>query len=137
VLRRKGLVLTLDAVFALIAATTIITATLYYTGELSKVPYNKQALSKMSQDSLTILEKDGILVDAIETGSSTTLAEFLNSTPNQVCARIDLKLINTSLIENATKTNCNLSAEPVISRRSFIANNFTVYYARMESWYVE
>lgn len=134
-LNKKGIIFTLDAVFALIVAVTITVAVIFHMSQVSKIPYSKQALNKIAQDSLTVLEKDGILKEAIETGSTETITTFLNSLPYQICAGMDLKSADQSTIQSAVKTGCNSSEEAVIARRAFIANNFSTYYVRMEFWH--
>ena len=134
--KKKGLILTLDAIFAIIAAMAIITASLYYTAQVSKVPYNKQALNRISQDTLTILEKDDTFKNAIETDSNTSITLFLDALPDQICARIDLKSSAQSVVQSSSKTNCVSSDESVFVRRSFV-NGFSIYYAEIEAWYVE
>ena len=136
-LNKKAVILTIDALLALIAAMTIIVAVVYFTGQVSNIPYNKQALNKISQDSLTVLEKDNVLKTAIETSSNTTLTLFLDSLPSQICAKVDLKSSDQIIQESAIKTNCGSSNETVVVRRSFVANSFNVYYARMEAWHTE
>lgn len=134
---KKGIIFTLDAIFALITAVTIIVAVIFYMGQVYKIPYTKQALNRLAQDSLTILEKDGALKEAIERGSSTAITTFLNSLPYQICGGIDLKSANHSVIQSLTKTNCTISEESVVGRRTFVANNFTTYYAEVEFWYTK
>jgi hypothetical protein len=134
-LNKKGIIFTLDAIFALIAAVTIITAAMFYMSQVSKLPYNMQALNRLAQDSLTVMEKDGTLRQAIETGSTSRMVIFLDSLPDQICAKIDLKSKNHVMLYNATKTGCTSSDEYVITRRVFIANNFNIYYSKAEFWY--
>jgi len=136
-LRKKGIIFTLDAIFALMAALTIISASLFYMGQVGKIPFNKQALGKISQDSLTILEKDGTLGKAVEIGSAATLSSFLNSLPSNLCGKIEINDASKNNILAALKPGCTGSNELVISVRAFVGNNFNVYYARMEIWYKE
>ena len=134
-LNKKGVVITLDSIFAILATLTIITSVLFYMGQISKIPYNKQSLSRISQDSLTILEKDGTLKRSIETGTAAMIGSYLESLPKQICAEIYLKDSNKNMILNITRTGCIYPEESVVQRRVFIANNLTIYYARMESWF--
>ena len=81
------------------------------------------------------MTKDDTLKNAIESESSATITSFLNSLPSQICAKIDLKSVDQVTIQNTSKTGCTSSEERVVARRTFIANDFTVYYAEIESWY--
>jgi len=133
-LQKKGLVITLDAIFAVLAALTIILSVLFYMWSVSKVPFNKQALNRFSQDSLAMLEKDDTLRNAIEGNSNTTVILFLESLPEQICASIDLKDKDQNVIMTVRRADCPDSLESVHERRSFIAD-FNTYYARIECWY--
>lgn len=133
-LTKKAIIFTLDSILALIVTVTIITGTLSYMSQVSKIPYNKQALNRIGQDSLTLLEKDQILKQAVETGSNATIAVFLDSLPNQICVIVDLKATDQSTLQSTVKTGCSSSDESLIVRRVFIAS-FTTYYAEAELWY--
>ena len=108
---------------------------LFFMNRVSMVPYNKQALHRLNQDSLTILEKDGSLRQAIETGSTEDIENFINALPNQICAEINLIDSNRYIVKTTVRAGCPDEKESVFERRAFIANNFNVYYARMETWY--
>ena len=135
VLRKRGVIFTLDAIFAVLTAMAFFIAILYFLNETADIPYSRQLLAEFSQDSLTILEKNSTLKLALVTDSTQQISEFLNSTPSQFCAWIELRSSSGDALLNATKTACVNSSQPVIERRSFVIGNESAYYARMESWY--
>jgi len=136
-LKKKGVFFTLDAVFAIIATLTIILIVLFYMSQVGKIPYNKQSLSKLNQDTLTVLEKDYTLRSAIRDNSNSTINLFLNSLPSQICARVELRDENKTTLQFTAKQDCNSTEEPVVARRAFVGYDYSVYYAKMESWHVD
>ena len=134
-MNKKSMILTLDAMFAILTALTLLTAIMFYTSNISIAPYSSISLNKISQDSLTILEKSGGLQAAIKTGNNAALAFFIEEAFPQICSEIDLYTVSDELLANITRANCDPSSEPVIARRVFIVSNSGIYYARMKSWY--
>lgn len=133
---KKAVVITLESIFALIVTGVILTAIFSYMGRISMDQYNKQALNRIGQDSLTILEKDGLLKEAIETGSLTNIESFLQSLPPPLCERIYLKDSSKNTINSTSKVGCITPRKSAFERRSFVAN-FTPYYAEVEVWHNE
>ena len=60
-LSKKGIIFSLDAIFAVIIAGIIILACFFYLSQTSTNLYQNQDIYKLSLDSLTILEKDNTL----------------------------------------------------------------------------
>ncbi|MBW2984326.1 hypothetical protein KY361_04380 [Candidatus Woesearchaeota archaeon] len=132
---KKGIIFSLDAILAVIIAGVMILACFFYLSHTSTNLYQNQDIYKISLDSLTILEKDNTLKTAVETNSTTTLQLFLDSLPAQLCGDITVYTSSSSAVLSAQKTGCTAKNESTIAVRSFVANNFNVYYARMEAWY--
>ncbi|MFH1317042.1 MAG: hypothetical protein ABII01_05985 [Candidatus Woesearchaeota archaeon] len=132
---KKGIIFTLDAIFALISTITLVVFILFYMSRVSMVPYNKQALNRISQDTLTMLEKDGTLRKAIETNSTSDIEDFINSLPTNLCLEITLKGSDKDITNKINRTSCETAKENVFERRAFVANNFATYYALIQFWY--
>ncbi len=129
------MVLTLDAMFALLTTITLVSAIMFYVSNISNVPYSPLSLNKITQDSLTILEKRGDLQAAIKIGNTAPLANFIEMAFPQICSEIDLYTVSGDLLTNISRANCDPSSEPIIARRVFVVSNSEIYYARMKSWY--
>jgi hypothetical protein len=134
-MHKKGVVLTLDAIFALIVAVLMILWTLQYLANITTPAYNKQALSRLGQDALTVMEKENILRDAMETGSISHIIHFFNSTPEQICHNLTIKYLGQTTMLAVTKIGCDTNTEPVIARRAFISYDRQIYFAELQSWY--
>lgn len=134
-MKKKAIIFTLDAILALLIAATLIISSLYYLSKTENIPYTEQGLYKISLDILTVLEKDGTLKTAVEESSATEIQGFLDSLPVQICANITIYNTAQDNLLSVKKTACDSSEEKLFSRRVFIANSFSVYYAEMVSWF--
>ena len=134
-LKKKAIIFSLDAIFAIIIAGIMILACFFYLSQTSTNLYKNQDIYKISLDSLTILEKDDTLKTAAETNSTTTLQSFLNSLPTQHCGNITVYTSSSTAVLSAQKTGCTAKNESTIAIRSFAANDYNIYYAKMEAWY--
>ncbi|MBW2965948.1 hypothetical protein KY342_02475 [Candidatus Woesearchaeota archaeon] len=134
-LKKKAIIFSLDAIFAIVIAGIMILACFFYLSKTTTNLYQNQDIYKLSLDSLTILEKDETLKTAIETSSATTIQQFLNSLPDQHCGNITVYTSLSTAVLSSQKTGCTANNESTIAIRSFIANNSNIYYAKMEAWY--
>jgi len=134
-LKKKAIIFSLDAIFAIIIAGIMILACFFYLSQTSTNLYKNQDIYKISLDSLTILEKDNTLKTAVETSNTTIIQQFLNSLSEQHCGNITLYTSSSAAILSAQKTGCTSKNESTIAIRSFVANNSNIYYANMEAWY--
>lgn len=132
---KKGIIFSLDAIFAIIIAGIMILACFFYLSKTTTNLYQNQDIYKISLDSLTILEKDDTLKTAAETSSSTTIQQFLNSLSDQFCGNITIYTSSSSAVLSAQKTGCTAKNESTIAVRSFVANDFNPHYAKLEAWY--
>ncbi len=133
--QRKAIIFSLDAIFALIIAAVMILACFFYLSHTTTNLYKNQDIYKISLDSLTILEKDDALKTAVENSNTTTIQQFLDSLPEQHCSNITIYTYSSAQLLSTQKTGCTAKNESVIAIRSFIANNYNIYYAKTEAWY--
>lgn len=130
---KKGIAFTIDAVFALVLAVLLITATLVFISD--NTFSNKKSLDSVSKSVLTVLEKDFMLKNAIEFDSLSELSVYINTLPSQYCFILSIKNQSKSeVIDNVTKSNCVQSEEIIYTRRVFVYNQ-EIYYAELISWY--
>ena len=135
-LNKKALIFTLDAIFALIIALTLIMGTLFLINQENQL-FNEQALEFIAQDSLTVLEKDGSLSYAIEESTSVTINLFQENLPEQICSLIVLKDSAGQQILSSLRSSCGTNAKKYsVARRSFILSS-EPYYAEMTVWFKE
>jgi len=132
---RKGLIFTIDGIIALILGALLIIVTMYYVQSASP-KFNQINLHRVALDSVTILEKDGTFYDAVTSGSTATIKQFVENLPDPYCAIIFIKDSSQATLLTATKTNCTVSDEKVIARRVFSEKNMgNIYVAEMVMWY--
>jgi hypothetical protein len=79
---KKGLIFSIDAMFAIVVAGMMVLACFFYFSQTTTNIHNDQDMYKISSDSLTILEKDGTLATAAATGIPTTIYSFQKQTNN-------------------------------------------------------
>jgi hypothetical protein len=135
-LRKKGLIFTLDGIFAILIALTLIFSSIFYLSQASSTFMNQRNLIQISQDSLTLLEKTKELKNFAETSTPANIQSYLDSLPYQICAKLSIESSAGIQLQELSKSGCGNSAySSVTERRVFVANSFTTYYAEMEAWY--
>ncbi|MBS3158574.1 hypothetical protein J4206_04770 [Candidatus Woesearchaeota archaeon] len=135
-LSRKGFIYTLDAIFALVIAATIILASFQYLSQTHIARFNRSDLGRLSNDALAVLERDSGLSNVVSGGTSS-VQSYLNSLPVQMCGNLSVFSTGSSLINSIQKTGCDSADvdELVVARRVFVHSNSSTYYARLEAWY--
>lgn len=135
-IHKKALIFTLDAIFALIIAITLIMGVLFLINQENQL-FNEQALEIVAQDSLTVLEKDGSLDGAIEGTTNITISLFQENLPDQICSLIVLKNSAGQQVLSSLRSSCGTNAKQFsVARRSFISGS-EPYYAEITAWYKE
>jgi len=134
-MKKKALIFTLDAIFAVLIATSIIVSSYFYFSKTDILTYTQQDIYRVSLDTLTILEKSSTLKNAVETSSTTNINSFIDTLPNRICTNVTIFDKNSNTVLHTLKTGCTRSlGERTFTSRVFIAN-YDVYYARVNSWY--
>ena len=135
-LSRKGFIYTLDAIFALVIAATIILASFQYLSQTHIARFNRSDLGRLSNDALGVLERDSGL-SSVVSGSTSSVQSYLNTLPSQVCGNLTVFSVSSTLVGSIQKTGCNSAGvdEVVVARRVFVHSNSSTYYARLEAWY--
>jgi hypothetical protein len=126
---KKGFVLTLDSMLALVTAAAFVTAIMYFV-TAPTVDTGKQ-LYGVADDFLTVADRDGGLTEAV-LGNSTRLSTFLKEMPVNLC--VNVTVYNRSggvLFSNST--DCPTPHRFVIAKRT-IVNNTSDYMAKARVW---
>jgi hypothetical protein len=132
---KKGLIFSIDAMFAIAVAGMMVLACFFYLSQTTTNIHNDQDMYKISSDSLTILEKDGTLAASVATGSPVTISSFLDSLPGQLCGNATIYTSSSAALLSAQRAGCTAGEEPAIAVRSFVTGVSGVYYAKMAVWY--
>jgi hypothetical protein len=134
-LRKKAFIFTLDAVFAIILATTLSIGCFFYLSQTLTNIYQNQDIYKISSDSLTILEKDGTLKNTIHTGNISYVQTYLDSLPSNICGNITIYNTASAQMNSMQKSGCTTKNISAMTFRVFTDGNNNTYYAKMEGWY--
>ncbi len=116
----KGIILTLDAILAIIVSTVIF---LYIFLTLNKTNYSATRdllLNKIGQDVLTSLEKNGTLQFEVANNRTTELRGILNSLPANICLSIEIYNSQNQVVLIVEKAGCNCMTDYSINVRSFV-----------------
>ena len=132
---KKGILFSIDAIIALIVAGALILACFFILSKTTTNMHSSNDVFIKSLDSLAILEKDGTLKNVVETTNASTIQQFIDSTPAQFCSNITILSSASAQVLSVQKTGCTAKNESSVALRSFVSNNFNLYYARMEAWY--
>jgi len=127
----KGLLMTLDAMFAVAFMFTAIVL-------LSSMTFQPLAprgayLKQLSLDALTLMEKSKSLEYAVA-GDSTEVRRLLEATPPQICMHVSISSANGSLVALIPKNGCGEAGKELqIASRHFVHAG-DPYMVKAESW---
>jgi hypothetical protein len=132
---RKGIVLTIDAVIALVATSSLTTVMYFNLSKTQQIQWTDSDINDVCLESLAALELNDDLKYAIDSNSTSIIESFLdNLLPAHICGKIEIYDSGNSLKLSQTKANCTSGNETSIARRTFVSNS-AVYYAKMEAWF--
>lgn len=116
----KGIILTLDAILAIVVITLLF---LYIFSTLYQINYSTTRdlqLTKIGQDMLTSLEKNGTLQFEVANNRTLELRRILDSLPANICSAIEIYNSQSQITLIAEKAGCNCTTDYSITIRSFI-----------------
>jgi|WetSurMetagenome_2_1015567.scaffolds.fasta_scaffold151638_2 hypothetical protein len=126
----KGIVVTLDAMVAMVIAIFVITATMQL---LSKPPASQDDyLYKYSLDVLTVATKDGSLAAGFN-GNWTKFQGLTDRIDSKICYNITVFDKHGSLAYNRTRA-CGNPQQVIVAKR-VLTNRSRVFTSVMEAWY--
>lgn len=133
-LGRRGIVFTVDAMFALAVTIPLIMTCFVIVSSTTPQIYNSKDLYMSMSDSLAVLDEDYTLRDAVTSGGLSTIQSYLNSLPSNMCANITIYSSASMPVLSARTAGCTQSNFSSVAIRHFLANTNT-YYATMRGWY--
>jgi hypothetical protein len=128
---KKGLIFTLDALFAILTLIFIVSSIVFFMGQLDSTLYARQSLDIIARDSLSMLERDGTLQQAVDISNGAVIEFFLNALPNSLCGQVLIFDAESLQLLAANKAGCSVGVDKVTTRRSFITTGLNPYYAQM------
>lgn len=133
----RGVVFTLDALLALLAAAILFTTIFFFISRVEIAPFSSDVLVTLAEDSLTILEKDGTLLEAHATGGTAALLRYLDGLPLRFCGSIGISDPDGTLLAAAQRSGCGDPGEGelAVARRVFVGHRLSTAVARMDVWY--
>jgi len=149
--QRKGIILTVDALLALLVLFITVTMAYSMINSLRTDPPPSAQLRHLSLDALTIMEKQHYMQEPLTivyggTTNTSGLRDFVFNTPPSICMDIEAYLNDTPRVNYTfAKENCQRTAsEYQVGWRSFMIHrnlsNFSqdeYYTVKMTSWYRE
>jgi len=132
----KGILFTVDAIFAIVICLTIILSSFFFLSQTQKIRYSDTALDTLNTDMIVVLTLDGTLERGIQEKSSTGIKVALDTLPVQACMRIIVKFKNESVLLDETKTGCT-GNEYSKKKQGTFALNGEIYLTQAISWYEE
>jgi len=136
----KGFVLTVDSFLSVTLIILFILLSFFYLTKTSVSSWNVVDLRLIVGDEIAVLEKSGLLEDAIKQSSSEMILSALNDTPNSYCFSLTVYDYSSALapIINSVKSGCAEKGDEVSSvERSIVSRNssdINFYIARLEGW---
>jgi len=136
----KGIVISIDAMMALLVMIVVLTSTVYYLGNVKFDEKNNSLLKENGMDIVTLLEKNGEFEWAVQNNKVNQLRTFMNKLPSSLC--LDLSIYSNSNLTEAQlsllRPSCkkNFSESATINRSFIVENgsNADLYFARLIIW---
>ena len=138
---RKGFVLTLDAIIALLVIFMSVAVTFSFIHQVRNYSPQSIKLRELSSDLLSVMEKNGYLEESVS--DRTAVRSLLQDTPDGVCMMLEVTEGNSTIPTYAMqKTGCEVSTgkervvlrEEYVSWRSFVKDG-EYYCAKITGWY--
>lgn len=129
----RGIVLTLDAILAIVVSTILF---FYIFSILYQINYSATRdilLTKVGQDVLTSLEKNGTLQYEVTNNRTLELRGILNYLPASICPNIEIYNSQNQVIMIVGKAGCNCTTDYSTNIRSFVivtGGTMSEYFAR-------
>ena len=111
----NGFIITVDSFLGITLATIFIILALFYLSLISLDSWNAVDLKDSCSDLISVMEKNGVIVDALFSSSSEEISLILNSTPQNTCFELIIFDEESINVIHSIKTGCVKS-----SRRVFV-----------------
>ncbi len=134
-MNKKGIIFTIDAILAVLAALTLIAGSFYHLSQTQNIQWTEADRFQAAMGSLAVLELSNDLQSAVDGMTIIEIDKYLNNIlPAQVCGDIRIFTEAQSEILSTTKAGCAASDYRAVAVRDLYVNN-NIYYAQMGVWY--
>ena len=129
----KGFVITVDGIIALILALSVFVVINSSVMNARPSALSDAQVKKLSMDSLTILEKSGMLARAVQYNSSSEIVYFASTEFPSTCMKIRISSADGYEL-SAAREDCSTEGKNLfVGRRSFTeGSNF--YIVELHAW---
>ncbi|MGI6589837.1 MAG: hypothetical protein ACOX1V_04220 [Candidatus Iainarchaeum sp.] len=135
----NGFIITVDSFLGITLATIFIILALFYLSLISLDSWNAVDLKDSCSDLISVMEKNGVIVDALFSSSSEEISLILNSTPQNTCFELIIFDEESINVIHSIKTGCVKSSRSVFSvERSIVLNEgegVSFFVARINGWF--
>ena len=138
--QKKGFIISLDALVALLVFAVMLGSSAFYFGQVRFEAGGSVLLKEVASDALTVLDKTNVLQNAVEEGTGSEIRSFLGRLPYNQCAEVlvysNADLGNASL--SVLRQGCEKTfGELATVKRSFFVEsngNLGFYIAVLKMW---
>lgn len=119
-MKNHGVIFTLDAFFAILAATLVLLAMTTTLAQLPPSTLPELGLGRLLTDSLAGMDKGGAFARALEQGNAADITNFVTILPPRVCATTLVRRYPAGTTVLADQPSCTCTEARVYARRAFV-----------------
>lgn len=129
-MRKKGLFFSLDTLFALGVAVLFFSVLFYWVAQLDIQTLGNTEMVEYSHSVASVMEQQGAF-------AQENISSFLgNYTKNETCFNVTVYSQSSFAIYSVLKSGCSNHSYPSFVTRSFVARNGSVYFSKIQGWYI-
>src|SRR3989344_5018747 len=139
-MNESGFVISMDSLLALSVLITMLTFSAFYINSVEFSARNNSLLKENTMDALVVMEKQGMLADAVANDKVSDIRTFMNQLPSYFC--VDLAVYNENDLNNQVlsvlRPGCEKNFDySATLNRSFVVgrNDANFYIARATAWF--
>ncbi len=139
-MKNKGFIISSDAFLGLTLLSILILISISYISQVDTNSWNNIDLINAGRDLSIVLDKSGVLEDAIKQSSTEVLSNKLVTTQNNICFEVNVfneENLGVPMM-SSIKAGCVKNySELVVVNRSFVVEDNTLdfYLVKVEAWY--
>lgn len=139
-MKNKGFIISSDAFLGLTLLSILILVSISYISQVDTNTWNNIDLINAGRDLSIVLDKSGVLEDAIKQSSTEVLSNKLVTTQNNICFEVNVfseENLGVPMM-SSIKAGCVKNySELVVVNRSFVVrdNALKFYLVKVEAWY--
>jgi hypothetical protein len=135
----KGFIITVDSFLGITLVAVFMILALVYLSLIRLDSWNSVDLKDSCSDLVSIMEKKGVIIDALLSSSSERISLVLNSTPSNKCFELIIFDDSSNNVIHSIKTGCVKNSTSVFSvERSIVLNDgssVSFFVARINGWF--